>query len=86
MLFTVHGRADYRKPLQRTLRKTVECLLGGSGLLRKVGPWFDAVVRTINIMEDSVLFNANLGAILPLDSLRRLDAALMKGKALKQTA
>ena len=86
MLFTVHGRSDYRKTLQRTLRKTVECLLGGSGLLRKSGPRFDAVVRTITIMEDSVFFNTNLGAILPVDSLRRLDAVLMKGNALKQTA
>ena len=64
MLFTVHGRAGYRKPLQRTLRRIAE-----SVLLQKSGTWLDVAVRTITIMEYSGLFYAGLGSILPLDSV-----------------
>ncbi len=53
MLFTVQGRAGYRKPLQRTLRRIAE-----SVLLRKSGAWLDVAVRTIIIMEYSGLFYA----------------------------
>ena len=42
----------------------------------------EAVERTINIMEDSPLFNAGKGAVLNSNASIELDASFMEGKSL----
>jgi len=46
----------------------------------------DVVVRVINILEDSPLFNAGKGAVFTYDEKVELDASIMEGKTLKAGA
>ncbi len=83
MILAVHGGAGSRKPSKKALKKLAESLSAGYEVLRGGGAALDAVVGSIEILEDSGLFNAGPGGNLQLDGVRRLDAAVMEGIALK---
>ena len=52
----------------------------GSGILKDGGSSIDAVQKTINLMEDSPLFNAGKGAVFTNSGTNELDASIMFGK------
>ena len=54
----------------------------GHGILKRGGSSQEAVEKTINIMEDSPLFNAGKGAVLNSNASIELDASFMEGKSL----
>ena len=66
--------------------KLNEALQTGYKILENGGSSLDAVVATINIMEDSPLFNAGKGAVLTEKGVAELDASIMDGKTLKAGA
>jgi beta-aspartyl-peptidase (threonine type) len=65
----------YRKKLQ-------EALNTGFAILENGGTSLDAVQKTINVMEDSPLFNAGKGAVFNSAGKNELDASIMDGKTL----
>ncbi len=62
--------------------KLKEALEAGYKILDEGGSALDAVVASINIMEDSPLFNAGKGAVLTEKGIAELDASIMDGKTL----
>lgn len=69
----------YRKALTNALQRGYELLKSGkSGL--------DAVEASIQILEDSPLFNAGKGAVFTHDGKNELDASIMDGKTLSAGA
>lgn len=62
--------------------KLTEALDKGYSVLENGGTSLDAVIATINVMEDSPLFNAGKGAVLTEKGEAELDAAIMDGKNL----
>ncbi len=69
----------YRQKLEEAIRVGHEILArGGSSL--------DAVTSTINILEDSPLFNAGKGAVFTHDETNELDASIMDGATLNAGA
>ncbi len=69
----------YQEVLEKAIRKGHEILAEGGSSLR-------AVTETINIMEDSPLFNAGKGAVFTHDETNELDASLMDGSNLNAGA
>ena len=65
-------QAAYRSSLQVALE------VGGS-VLEQGGSAVDAVVATIEILEDDSLFNAGRGAVLTYEGKHELDASIMDG-------
>ena len=65
----------YRKILQ-------EALDTGYSILENGGTSLDAVQETVNVMEDSPLFNAGKGAVFNSAGKNELDASIMDGKTL----
>lgn len=65
--------AEYRAKLK-------EALQTGYAVLEDGGTSLDAVVATIQIMEESPLFNAGKGAVFTSDGKNELDAAIMDGE------
>ena len=59
-----------------------EAIQVGHKILKMGGSSQEAVERTINIMEDSPLFNAGKGAVLNSNASIELDASFMEGKSL----
>ena len=59
-----------------------EAIQAGHKILKMGGSSQEAVERTINIMEDSPLFNAGKGAVLNSNASIELDASFMEGKSL----
>ena len=66
--------------------KLAEVLLAGDAVLKRGGSSLDAVETTINMMEDSPLFNAGKGAVFTHDGTNELDASIMDGKSLNAGA
>ncbi len=60
--------------------KLDEAISKGYEILQNGGTSMDAVIATINIMEDSPLFNAGKGAVYNYDGFNELDASIMDGK------
>ena len=60
--------------------KLNEALTAGETILKNGGTAMDAVVATINIMENSPLFNAGKGAVFTNHETNELDASFMDGK------
>ncbi len=52
----------------------------GDSVLASGGKCMDAVEKTINILEDSPLFNAGKGAVFNHEGIIELDASVMDGK------
>jgi len=59
-----------------------EAIRVGYDILKNGGSSLDAVQKTINIMEDSPLFNAGKGAVLTNAETNELDASIMDGNTL----
>jgi L-asparaginase / beta-aspartyl-peptidase len=60
--------------------KMEEALKTGYAILEKGGASTEAIIRTIQVMEESPLFNAGRGAVFTYDETNELDAAIMEGK------
>lgn len=72
---TSEKEAEYTQKLNEALNSGYEILNNGGSSL-------DAVVATINILEDSPLFNAGKGAVLNEKGSAELDASIMNGENL----
>ena len=69
----------YRQKLEEAIRV-------GHGILENGGSAMEAVTNTINVMEDSPLFNAGKGAVFTHDETNELDASVMDGATLNAGA
>lgn len=76
---TPEKEAAYKEKLEEAIRVGYEILKNGGSSL-------DAVTKTINIMEDSPLFNAGKGAVFTNAETNELDASIMDGKTLNAGA
>lgn len=70
---TPEREAEVRAALTAALR-------AGHAVLRGGGSSLDAVTATVNLLEDSPLFNAGKGAVFTADDRNELDAAIMDGR------
>jgi beta-aspartyl-peptidase (threonine type) len=59
--------------------KMEEAIRLGHEILNKGGSAIEAVTKTINVMEDSPLFNAGKGAVFTYEETNELDASIMDG-------
>ena len=66
--------------------KLEEAVRVGYAILKKGGTSQEAVVKTIQIMEESPLFNAGKGAVFTHEETNELDASFMDGKTLNAGA
>ncbi|WP_418510333.1 isoaspartyl peptidase/L-asparaginase family protein [Corallibacter sp.] len=66
--------------------KLEEAIKTGYNILKEGGTSLDAVEKTINILEDSPLFNAGKGAVFTNAETNELDASIMDGKTLNAGA
>lgn len=85
----IHGGAgdmaekNLPKSVQEDYLKVLnQALLAGDSVLKQGGSCMDAVEKTINVLEDSPLFNAGKGAVLNHEGIAELDASVMDGKTL----
>jgi len=69
----------YRQKLEEAIRTGHEILANG-------GTALEAVQKTINVMEDSPLFNSAKGAVFTNDGKNELDASIMDGETLNAGA
>lgn len=69
----------YKETLERAIRV-------GHKILEEGGDAMDAVTATINVMEDSPLFNAGKGAVFTHEETNELDASVMDGRTLNAGA
>ncbi|MGY8887272.1 MAG: isoaspartyl peptidase/L-asparaginase family protein, partial [Flavobacteriales bacterium] len=63
-----------------------QAITEGHSILKNGGTSMQAVTKTINIMEDSSLFNAGKGAVFTHEETNELDASVMDGKTLNAGA
>ncbi|MCB0457722.1 MAG: isoaspartyl peptidase/L-asparaginase [Flavobacteriaceae bacterium] len=68
---------------KNTLQEAVKT---GHEILKRGGSALEAVTKTINIMEDSPLFNAGKGAVFTHEETNELDASIMDGATLNAGA
>ncbi len=66
--------------------KLEEAIRVGHEILKNGGTAMEAVTKTINVMEDSPLFNAGKGAVFTHDETNELDASVMDGANLNAGA
>ena len=66
--------------------KLEEAIRTGHEILANGGTAIEAVQRTINVMENSPLFNAGKGAVFTNAETNELDASIMDGKTLNAGA
>ncbi len=66
--------------------KLKEAISAGYEILKNGGTSLDAVTHTINIMEDSPLFNSGKGAVFTHNGTNELDASIMDGATLNAGA
>ena len=59
--------------------KLSEALQTGHAVLQNGGSSLDAVVASIQVMEDSPLFNAGIGAVFTSEETNELDSSIMDG-------
>lgn len=72
-------RTEYKTKLNEALELGEELLKNGAKAT-------DVVVKVINILEDSPLFNAGKGAVFTHDAKNELDASIMEGNTLNAGA
>lgn len=89
----IHGGAGtiLKENMSDSLEEAYEAVLekairAGHEILAKGGDAMDAVTTSINIMEDSPLFNAGKGAVFTHDETNELDASVMDGATLNAGA
>lgn len=66
--------------------KLEEAIRVGHEILASGGTAVEAVQRTINVMEDSPLFNAGKGAVFTNEGKNEMDASIMDGETLNAGA
>ena len=66
--------------------KLKEAIQSGHTILKNGGSAINAVTATINIMEDSPMFNSGKGAVFTHDEANELDASIMDGATLNAGA
>ncbi len=66
--------------------KLEEAIKVGHTILKNGGTSQDAVMKTIQVMEESPLFNAGKGAVFTHEETNELDASFMDGKTLNAGA
>lgn len=66
--------------------KLEEAIRVGHELLKNGGSAMEAVTKTINVLEDSPLFNAGKGAVFTHEETNELDASVMDGSNLNAGA
>lgn len=69
---TPEREAQYRAKLE-------ESLSTGFKVLKNGGTSVEAVIATLQVMEESPLFNAGLGAVFTNEGIHELDASIMDG-------
>ncbi|WP_034042590.1 isoaspartyl peptidase/L-asparaginase family protein [Wocania ichthyoenteri] len=67
-------------------QKLEEAIRIGYDILKNGGTSLEAVTKTINIMEDSPLFNAGKGAVFTNEGTNEHDASIMDGETLNAGA
>jgi len=89
----IHGGAGTIAPdkmtpeMERDIRAGLQQALdAGYDILKNDGPSLDAVVASVEAMEDNPLFNAGRGAVFTAAGTHEMDAAIMDGKSLKAGA
>jgi len=89
----IHGGAGYMaqsnmdEERQNVYKaKLDEAISKGHDILKNGGTAIEAVQRTINILEDSPLFNSGKGAVFNHEGYNELDASIMDGKTLNAGA
>lgn len=89
----IHGGAGVMSKDKMTEQKQAEYLAKlnealnlGENMLKEGAIAADVVIKVINILEDSPLFNAGKGAVFTHDGKVELDASVMDGKTLKAGA
>ncbi len=73
------ARAEYKAKLNEALQL-------GEQLLKDGAEATDVVVKVINVMEDSPLFNAGKGAVFTHEGINELDASIMEGETMNAGA
>nr|WP_319512414.1 isoaspartyl peptidase/L-asparaginase [uncultured Draconibacterium sp.] len=73
------ARTNYKAKLNEALELGEQMLKDGADAT-------DAVVKVINVMENSPLFNAGKGAVFTHDGVNELDASIMEGATLNAGA
>ncbi|MGC1632850.1 MAG: isoaspartyl peptidase/L-asparaginase [Gelidibacter sp.] len=76
---TPDDEAAYNAILEEAIRVGYEILKNGGSSL-------DAVEKTVNVLENSPLFNAGKGAVFTNEGKNELDASIMDGKTLNAGA
>lgn len=76
---SVEKEAQYKAKLEEAIKV-------GHSILKNGGTSQEAVMKTIQIMEDSPLFNAGKGAVFTNAGTNELDASFMDGKTLNAGA
>lgn len=76
---TAEDEAAYKAKLE-------EAISVGHDILKNGGSSMDAVQHTINVLEDSPLFNAGKGAVFTYEETNELDASIMDGSNLNAGA
>ena len=66
--------------------KLKEAITKGHSILENGGSSIEAITATINIMEDSPLFNSGKGAVFTHEETNELDASIMDGSNLNAGA
>ncbi|RRO24336.1 isoaspartyl peptidase/L-asparaginase family protein [Flavobacteriaceae bacterium 14752] len=89
----IHGGAGYMAQSNMSEEKQNaykakldEAISKGHDILKNGGTAIEAVQRTINILEDSPLFNSGKGAVFNHEGYNELDASIMDGKTLNAGA
>lgn len=76
---TETAKINYEKHLEEALRIGVSMLENGESAL-------NVTQKVVNYLEDCPLFNAGKGAVMNIDGIHELDAAIMDGSNLKAGA
>ncbi len=66
---------------QAYYEKLTEALNTGYAILEKGGTSVEAVIGTIQVMEESPLFNSGKGAVFTSEGINELDASIMDGSS-----
>ncbi|MBL4659621.1 MAG: isoaspartyl peptidase/L-asparaginase [Alcanivoracaceae bacterium] len=66
--------------------KLTQAINAGYKVLANDGTSTDAVIAAINVMENSSLFNAGIGAVYTAEGKHELDASIMRGNDLQAGA
>ncbi len=84
----IHGGAGYfdkdspEELKQQYIKSLTEAINTGKNILSNGGTSIDAVEKTINYLENNILFNSGKGAVFTSEGKHELDASIMQGKDL----